>query len=38
MRQGEITMAGKDEVLPETMNAPETGEALTRGVRPFVVA
>jgi HTH-type transcriptional regulator/antitoxin MqsA len=24
--------------LPETMTSPETGETLTRGVRPFVVA
>jgi HTH-type transcriptional regulator / antitoxin MqsA len=33
-----MTMAAKDQILPETMTAPETGEALTRGVRPFVVA
>ena len=31
-------MAAKDKVVPETMTAPETGEVLTRGVRPFVVA
>ena len=31
-------MAAKDQILPKTMTAPETGEALTRGVRPFVVA
>jgi len=31
-------MAAKEKVLPETMVAPETGEILTRGVRPFVVA
>ena len=31
-------MAAKDKVLPDTMTAPETGEVLTRGVRPFVVA
>jgi len=30
-------MATKEEVLPDTMTAPETGEALTRGVRPFMV-
>jgi HTH-type transcriptional regulator / antitoxin MqsA len=30
-------MAAKDEVLPKTMTAPETGEMLTRGVRPFTV-
>ncbi len=31
-------MAAKDKVLPDTMTAPETGEVLTRGVRPFIVA
>ena len=31
-------MAAKEQVLPETITAPETGEALTRGVRPFIVA
>jgi HTH-type transcriptional regulator/antitoxin MqsA len=31
-------MATKDEPLPETMISPETGETLTRGVRPFTVA
>ena len=30
-------MAAKDQILPQTMSAPETGETLTRGVRPFVV-
>jgi HTH-type transcriptional regulator / antitoxin MqsA len=33
-----MTMAAKDKVVPETMTAPGTGEVLTRGVRPFVVA
>jgi len=33
-----MTMAAKDKVLHDTMTAPETGEVLTRGVRPFVVA
>jgi len=28
----------KQEALPDTMTAPETGEVLTRGVRPFVVS
>lgn len=31
-------MATKDEPLPEVMISPETGETLTRGVRPFTVA
>ena len=31
-------MATKDEPLPETIISPETGETLTRGVRPFTVA
>jgi HTH-type transcriptional regulator / antitoxin MqsA len=31
-------MATKDEALPETLISPETGETLTRGVRPFTVA
>jgi HTH-type transcriptional regulator / antitoxin MqsA len=31
-------MATKYEALPETMMSPETGETLTRGVRPFMVA
>ncbi len=31
-------MAAKDAVLPATMTAPETGETLTRGIRPFAVA
>ena len=31
-------MARKDRALPDTMIGPETGEALARGVRPFVVA
>ncbi|MFH1558337.1 MAG: type II toxin-antitoxin system MqsA family antitoxin [Pseudomonadota bacterium] len=31
-------MAMKEMVLPDTMTAPETGEILTRSVRPFVVA
>lgn len=30
-------MAGTQGVLPEAMTSPETGEVLTRGVRPFVV-
>ena len=30
-------MAAKQKVLPDSMIAPETGEALTRGVRPFTV-
>jgi HTH-type transcriptional regulator / antitoxin MqsA len=32
-----MTMAAKENVLPDTITSPETGEALTRGVRPFVV-
>ncbi len=31
-------MTAKDKILPERMTAPESGEVLTRGVRPFVVA
>ncbi|MEA2839484.1 MAG: HTH-type transcriptional regulator / antitoxin MqsA [Methylobacteriaceae bacterium] len=31
-------MAAKPKTLPERMTAPDTGEALTRGVRPFEVA
>jgi len=31
-------MATKEEPLPETMISPETGETLTRSVRPFTVA
>jgi HTH-type transcriptional regulator / antitoxin MqsA len=31
-------MATKEEPLPKTMVSPETGETLTRGVRPFTVA
>ncbi len=31
-------MTAKDKILPERMTAPENGEVLTRGVRPFVVA
>jgi len=31
-------MATKEHVLSETMISPETGETLTRGVRPFIVA
>jgi HTH-type transcriptional regulator / antitoxin MqsA len=31
-------MAAREGVPPETMTAPETGETLTRGVRPFAVA
>lgn|SRR5208283_2517030 len=31
-------MATKEQALPETMISPETGERLTRGVRPFTVA
>jgi HTH-type transcriptional regulator/antitoxin MqsA len=31
-------MAEAKRVLPETMASPETGERLTRGVRPFEVA
>lgn len=30
-------MATREQVLPETMTSPETGETLTRGVRPFTV-
>jgi HTH-type transcriptional regulator/antitoxin MqsA len=30
-------MAAKEKVLPDTMTSPETGEALTRGMRPFIV-
>jgi hypothetical protein len=30
-------MAMQDKMLPEMMTAPETGETLARGVRPFVV-
>ena len=30
-------MAIRKSVLPDTMVSPETGETLTRGVRPFVV-
>src|SRR5258708_12359709 len=35
--QGEVAMATKVGTLPKTMPAPETGETLTRGVRPFKV-
>lgn len=31
-------MATKERVFPETLTAPESGEVLTRGVRPFVVS
>ena len=31
-------MASQEKILPDTMASPETGETLTRGVRPFVVA
>lgn len=31
-------MVASEKTLPETMRAPESGEMLTRGVRPFVVA
>lgn len=31
-------MAAKEKALPKTMRAPETGEVLKRGVRPFAVA
>ena len=30
-------MATKEQVFPEIMTSPETGETLTRGVRPFAV-
>ncbi|MDR3463610.1 MAG: type II toxin-antitoxin system MqsA family antitoxin [Beijerinckiaceae bacterium] len=30
-------MAADDKKLPDKMMAPETGEQLTRGVRPFIV-
>jgi len=30
-------MAAKEKVHPDTMTSPETGEALTRGMRPFIV-
>jgi HTH-type transcriptional regulator/antitoxin MqsA len=33
-----MTMAAKETILPDKMSAPETGEALMRGVRPFAVA
>jgi HTH-type transcriptional regulator / antitoxin MqsA len=32
-----MTMVVKEKVLPDTMTAPETGEALMRGARPFLV-
>lgn len=35
--QGEVTMATKVGTLPKTTSSPETGETLTRGVRPFKV-
>src|SRR5258708_39720227 len=35
--QGEVAMATKVGTLPKTMPSPETGETLTRGVRPFKV-
>jgi len=31
-------MATKEKIIAETMVSPETGERLTRGVRPFTVA
>ena len=31
-------MATRKQTLPSTMVAPDTGEVLTRGVRPFVVS
>jgi len=31
-------MATKEQATPETMISPETGETLTRGLRPFTVA
>lgn len=31
-------MATKEKIVAETMVSPETGEQLTRGVRPFAVA
>ncbi len=31
-------MATKNDPLPETIISPETGETLTRGVRPFTIA
>jgi HTH-type transcriptional regulator/antitoxin MqsA len=33
-----MIVAAKEKILSETMNAPETGEVLRRGVRSFVVA
>jgi HTH-type transcriptional regulator/antitoxin MqsA len=33
-----MTVASQEKILPETMASPKTGETLTRGVRPFVVA
>jgi HTH-type transcriptional regulator/antitoxin MqsA len=33
----EAAMATTARTLPDTMPSPETGEALTRGVRPFKV-
>jgi HTH-type transcriptional regulator / antitoxin MqsA len=32
-----MKMAAKEQVHPETMISPETGETLKRGVRPFAV-
>lgn len=32
-----MSRRGKESTLPHTMTAPETGQVLTRGVRPFVV-
>jgi len=31
-------MAARVKIVPKTMTSPETGEELTRGVRPFVVS
>ena len=33
-----MTKSAEQRVLPDTMTSPETGEMLTRGVRPFCVA
>jgi HTH-type transcriptional regulator/antitoxin MqsA len=33
-----MSMGAKEQVLSDTMMSPETGEVLTRGVRPFEVA
>jgi len=37
MSEGEVAIATKVGTLPKTIPSPETGETLTRGVRPFKV-